>query len=170
MNDWKQFRSPYEEVKINVNGTKQALTPIGLVGPVDQHSFLQLITEGKRDKTVTFVKINDFENHTAIPSKTLTGFDDLDYVDGLTFAELIEEQGLKEKALLQLQGREIFSDQLLGLISKAENENGLSQSDSKRFIDLAVDVFRWHNDALVGLDFYQQLKTEHPLIADIASE
>lgn len=25
--------------KVNVNGTRQALTPIGLVGPVDQHSF-----------------------------------------------------------------------------------------------------------------------------------
>ena len=78
--------------KININGTKQALTPIGLVGPVDQHSFLQLIAEGKRDKTVTFIKINDFEDSTVIPSNTLEGFDDLEYVDGLTFAELIEEQ------------------------------------------------------------------------------
>ena len=78
--------------KININGTKQALTPIGLVGPVDQHSFLQLIAEGKRDKTVTFIKINDFEDNTIIPSNTLDGFDDLEYVEGLTFAELIEEQ------------------------------------------------------------------------------
>lgn len=78
--------------KININGTKQALTPIGLVGPVDQHSFLQLIAEGKRDKTVTFIKINDFEDSTVIPSNTLKGFEDLEYVDGLTFAELIEEQ------------------------------------------------------------------------------
>ncbi|MBT3281241.1 MAG: glucose-6-phosphate isomerase, partial [Campylobacteraceae bacterium] len=45
--------------KININGTRQALTPIGLIGPVDQHSFLQLIIEGKRDKTVTFIKIDD---------------------------------------------------------------------------------------------------------------
>jgi len=78
--------------KINVNGTAQALTPIGLIGPVDQHSFLQLIAEGKRDKTVTFVKVNDFEEETIIPKNTLDGFDDLEYVDGLTFAELIEAQ------------------------------------------------------------------------------
>lgn len=78
--------------KININGTKQALTPIGLVGPVDQHSFLQLIAEGKRDKTVTFIKIKDFEDNTIIPANTLDGFDDLEYVDGLSFAELIEEQ------------------------------------------------------------------------------
>ncbi len=78
--------------KINVNGTRQALTPIGLIGPVDQHSFLQLISEGKRDKTVTFIKVNDFEEDTIIPSNTLVGFEDLEYVDGLKFAELIEAQ------------------------------------------------------------------------------
>jgi len=78
--------------KININGTKQALTPIGLIGPVDQHSFLQLIAEGKRDKTVTFIKVADFEDETRIPANTLNGFDDLEYVDGLKFAELIEEQ------------------------------------------------------------------------------
>jgi len=78
--------------KINVNGTRQALTPIGLVGPVDQHSFLQLIAEGKRDKTVTFIKINDFEDDLTIPKGTLDGFDDLDYIDGLKFSELIESQ------------------------------------------------------------------------------
>jgi len=78
--------------KKNINGTKQALTPIGLIGPVDQHSFLQLIMDGRRDKTVTFIKINDFEDDTKIPSGTLDGFDDLDYIDNLTFQELIENQ------------------------------------------------------------------------------
>jgi glucose-6-phosphate isomerase len=43
--------------KLNINGTKQSLTPIGLIGPVDQHSFLQLIAQGNRNKTVTFIKI-----------------------------------------------------------------------------------------------------------------
>ncbi|MGK0255880.1 MAG: glucose-6-phosphate isomerase [Arcobacteraceae bacterium] len=78
--------------KCNINGTRQALTPIGLIGPVDQHSFLQLIAEGKRDKTVTFIKVNDFEENTIIPSNTLDGFEDLDYVDGLKFSELLEAQ------------------------------------------------------------------------------
>lgn len=78
--------------KININGTKQALTPIGLIGPVDQHSFLQLIAEGKRDKTVTFIKVADFQDETKIPSNTLNGFEELEYVDNLTFAKLIDEQ------------------------------------------------------------------------------
>ena len=78
--------------KININNTKQSHTPIGLIGPVDQHSFLQLIAQGKRDKTVTFIKIDDFEDETTIPANTLYGFDDLDYIDGLKFSQLIEHQ------------------------------------------------------------------------------
>mgnify|MGYP002713233427 CR=1 FL=1 len=78
--------------KININGTMQALTPIALIGPVDQHSFLQLIAEGKRDKTVTFIKISDFEDETTIPKNTLNGFKDLEYIDGIKFSELIENQ------------------------------------------------------------------------------
>lgn len=78
--------------KININGTRQALTPIGLIGPVDQHSFLQLIAQGKRDKTVTFIKVDDFQDDTKIPSGTIDGFDDLEYVDNISFANLIDEQ------------------------------------------------------------------------------
>jgi len=78
--------------KKNINGTVQSLTPIGLVGPVDQHSFLQLIAEGKRDKTVTFIKIDDFEKNIKIPIGTLSGFNDLDYIDGLSFSQLIDKQ------------------------------------------------------------------------------
>jgi glucose-6-phosphate isomerase len=78
--------------KFNINKTRQGLTPIGLVGPVDQHSFLQLIAQGTRDKTVTFIKVDDFEDTTTIPANTLDGFDDLEYIDGLTFSHLIDEQ------------------------------------------------------------------------------
>ena len=77
--------------KININKTKQALTPIGLIGPIDQHSFLQLIIEGKRDKTVTIIKVNNFENNTKIPSN-LKEIDGLDYIDNLEFATLLDEQ------------------------------------------------------------------------------
>ena len=78
--------------KINVNSTRQALTPMGLIGPVDQHSFLQLIMHGKRDKTVTFIKVDDFEDNMTIAPKTLDGFEDLDYIDNLKFSELIDAQ------------------------------------------------------------------------------
>jgi len=77
--------------KININKTKQALTPIGLIGPIDQHSFLQLIIEGKRDKTVTIIKVNNFEDDTKIPD-ILNEIDGLEYIGNLEFAALLEAQ------------------------------------------------------------------------------
>jgi len=76
--------------KINTNGTRQGLTPVGLIGPVDQHSFLQLIMEGVRDKTVTFVKVADFEEEIIIPEGT--ALSELAYLDGVSFSRLIDMQ------------------------------------------------------------------------------
>jgi len=80
--------------KVNINGTRQALTPIGLVGPVDQHSFLQMIMDGVRDKTVTFIKINDLKDSSFIPKKTSNKFDDLAWscAEGVSFNELLNMQ------------------------------------------------------------------------------
>jgi glucose-6-phosphate isomerase len=80
--------------KVNINGTRQALTPIALVGPVDQHSFLQLIMEGVRDKTVTFIKIDNLNDNTKIPLDIDNKFVGLglNYVDGLSFNELLNKQ------------------------------------------------------------------------------
>ncbi len=68
------------------------VTPIGLVGPKDQHSFLQLIVEGTRDKTVTFIKIKDFQNELKIPDITLKELEDLDILNNITFHDLITMQ------------------------------------------------------------------------------
>jgi len=70
--------------KINVNGTRQALTPIGLVGPVDQHSFLQMIMDGVRDKTVTFIKIDDLKDSSIILGSQ--------YAEGFSFNEVLNMQ------------------------------------------------------------------------------
>ncbi len=80
--------------KVNINGTRQALTPIGLVGPVDQHSFLQMIMDGVRDKTVTFIKIDDLKDGSAIPKDTTKKFDNLacGYAEGFSFNELLNMQ------------------------------------------------------------------------------
>jgi glucose-6-phosphate isomerase len=80
--------------KININGTRQALTPVALVGPVDQHSFLQLVIEGVRDKTLTFIKIADLKDKTIIPKRAGNKFDHLglEYAEGLSFNELLNKQ------------------------------------------------------------------------------
>jgi len=68
------------------------LTPIGLIGPKDQHSFLQLIMEGTRDKSVTFIQIDDFQDEIKIPDTTLSHLESLDTLNGLPFSQLINMQ------------------------------------------------------------------------------
>jgi len=78
-------------------------TPIGLIGPKDQHSFLQLIMEGVRDKTVTFIKIKNFEQNLTIFSITLPHLEELDIINNLKFSHLInmQEEAVKEALLEQ---------------------------------------------------------------------
>ena len=78
--------------KIDINETRQGLTPIGIIGPIDQHSFLQLIVEGKRDKTVSVIKVDDFDSKLNIPNITLAGLEELDYINDLDFSSLINKQ------------------------------------------------------------------------------
>ncbi len=78
--------------KVDINSTNQGLTPIGIIGPIDQHSFLQLIVEGRRDKTVTVIKVDDFNNDLKIPHIKLDGLEELDYIEGIEFSSLINSQ------------------------------------------------------------------------------
>ena len=78
--------------KVDINLTRQGLTPIGIIGPVDQHSFLQLIVEGRRDKTVTVIKVDDFDSNLKIPNIKLDGLEELDYINDIEFSDLINMQ------------------------------------------------------------------------------
>jgi glucose-6-phosphate isomerase len=78
--------------KINKKGQRVGLTPIGLLGSIDQHSFLQLLIEGPRDKTVTFIKVKNFENSLKIPNLSFPFLEKTDFVNGYTFNELINAQ------------------------------------------------------------------------------
>ena len=78
--------------KKNINGTRQGLTPISLIGPDDQHSFLQLIMDGPRDKTVTFFKIENLKDESLIPDHVKFSCFDLDYLNDKSFNDLINFQ------------------------------------------------------------------------------
>ena len=71
---------------------RYGLTPVSLIGSIDQHSFLQLIMEGKRDKTVTFLKVNNFGVNLKIPDIKLPFLEDTDFVNGTYLAELINKE------------------------------------------------------------------------------
>ena len=83
--------------------------------------------------------------------------------------ELIADQVLREKATAILDARQIFSDDLLELIDIAEQQNGLQEQQAAHFIAKSLDVFRWHEEALVDIETYEELKQSHPLVADVVS-
>jgi len=80
--------------KKNINDTRQALTPVGLIGPIDQHSFLQLIMDGTRDKTVTFIKVMDSLDESRINIDEENNLPCLPYseVSGMKLTDLINMQ------------------------------------------------------------------------------
>lgn len=78
--------------KRNRRGERVGLTPISLIGSVDQHSFLQLIIEGPLNKSVTFMHINHSEESLMIPNLSLSHLEKSDFVNGVSFNELINAQ------------------------------------------------------------------------------
>ncbi|MCK9374351.1 MAG: glucose-6-phosphate isomerase [Sulfuricurvum sp.] len=78
--------------KRNRQGERVGLTPISLIGSVDQHSFLQLIVEGPLNKSVTFMHINHSEEALMIPELSLKHLEKSDFVNGISFNELINAQ------------------------------------------------------------------------------
>jgi glucose-6-phosphate isomerase len=74
------------------SGERVGLTPISLIGSVDQHSFLQLIIEGPLNKTVTFMHIDHSEDHLMIPELSLKHLEKSDFVNGISFNDLINAQ------------------------------------------------------------------------------
>jgi len=78
--------------KVDAFGSHVGMTPVGLIGSVDQHSFLQLLIEGPNDKTVTFISIEDFENELAVPDISLKYIEKTDFINGHTFNTLINAQ------------------------------------------------------------------------------
>lgn len=90
--------------KIDIDAKSVGFTPVGLIGSVDQHSFLQLIVEGPKDKTVTFITIKNFENSLVIPNTKLDFLQKTDFINGYSFEKLINAQAKATMQSLQEQG------------------------------------------------------------------
>lgn len=74
-------------------------TPVKALGVTDQHSQIQLYTEGPFDKIVTFLKVDKFRNDLEIP-EALTYIDAISFLGGKTFGQLLEaERSATEYAL-----------------------------------------------------------------------
>ena len=78
-------------------------TPLAASGATDQHSQVQLYTEGPRDKVVTFIRLDQHDPDIAIPA----GFEEQEsiaYLGGHSLGELLNmEQRATELALVRSQ-------------------------------------------------------------------
>ncbi len=83
--------------------------------------------------------------------------------------ELIEDEALRAQSAEILARRRIFTDDALALIEQAERDGGLTQADAERFVEQALETFRWHGDATVDLSTYHALHKAHRLVADVVS-
>lgn len=99
-NDWYVQLWGESLGKIDDQNNKVGLTPVGLVGSIDQHSFLQLIIQGPENKTVSFIGVKDFENTIKIPKKSYDFLEKTDFINGHSFNELINEEANATKQSL----------------------------------------------------------------------
>ncbi|MDL0079233.1 glucose-6-phosphate isomerase [Helicobacter zhangjianzhongii] len=94
------------------------LTPVGLVGSIDQHSFLQLIVQGARDKVVSFLSLSDEcdkvdsskDSGFIVPHCHLAGLESTDFVNGTPFLRLLNLQ--KQATLETLESLAIPTDSI----------------------------------------------------------
>lgn len=91
-NDW--FVQLWAESLGKKRGYKRVgLTPVGLIGSKDQHSFLQLIMEGAKDKTVTFITAKKHEDQKLkLSNLSLDGLQSCDFTNDLEIASVLNAQ------------------------------------------------------------------------------
>ncbi|WP_201541739.1 2-oxoadipate dioxygenase/decarboxylase HglS [Psychrobacter faecalis] len=81
--------------------------------------------------------------------------------------DLIDDEALKQEAIAALDKRKIFTDNVVNLIKRFEAQGGLVAEDAKQFVKEALETFRWHDKTPVSKALYQQLLSQHGLIADV---
>jgi glucose-6-phosphate isomerase len=96
-------------------------TPLGAVGPTDQHSQVQLFMEGPYDKVVTFMEVDRFAEDVTIPALPNLP-PDLAYLPGHTLAELLQAECRATAAALARMGRMSCSLRLPELSAAALGE------------------------------------------------
>ncbi|MDR0762649.1 MAG: glucose-6-phosphate isomerase [Campylobacteraceae bacterium] len=96
---FREFNAWYVQLWAESLGKKKGskcvgLTPVGLIGAIDQHSFLQLIVEGPKDKSVTFIRVENMSDDMLIPDISLKYIEKADIKKGISAAALLNEQAL----------------------------------------------------------------------------
>ncbi|MEG0144824.1 MAG: glucose-6-phosphate isomerase, partial [Clostridia bacterium] len=131
-------------------------TPVKTLGVTDQHSQLQLYTEGPYDKVLTFLKVEHFRAETKIPH----GIDDIDtiaFLGGKTHNQLIEAERRGTEYALYRSGR---MSQTITL----DEVNANTVGQLLYFFELVTA----YTGALLGIDTFNQPGVEESKVAAYA--
>ncbi|MCL2753480.1 MAG: glucose-6-phosphate isomerase [Defluviitaleaceae bacterium] len=107
MSDWyAQLWAESLGKKYDNNGNEVYVgqTPVKALGATDQHSQVQLYTQGPFDKVICFLTVEEFENDITIP-KTFEDMPTLGFLGGNTLARLLNTQQKATEYALQKEGR-----------------------------------------------------------------
>ena len=134
-----------ESLGKKIGFSREGLTPIGLSGSRDQHSFLQLIMDGIKDKTVTFLKIADTGLSDAVPQLSLEPLKSCDFVNGMRLSEVL---GCQCDATLQAVSNEGISVDLIEVSRLCEQSAG--------FLFYYFELLTSATGAILGVNTYDQ--------------
>ncbi|KAF6798892.1 hypothetical protein CSOJ01_12558 [Colletotrichum sojae] len=83
--------------------------------------------------------------------------------------ELLKNGKARDVATRLLSKRNIFSDRLLQLLDLGVEQGGrLTEPQGTELIQEAIKTFGWRGTSSASRDDYEQLKAEHPILADVA--
>ncbi|TLS21362.1 uncharacterized protein PpBr36_10226 [Pyricularia pennisetigena] len=82
--------------------------------------------------------------------------------------DLIRSEEARRLALELLSRRNLFSDELMRMLDRAEDQDGIPVEQADVFIREAMQIFRWAPVAASTLAEYRTLREQHPILADIA--
>jgi glucose-6-phosphate isomerase len=131
-NWYTQLLSESVGKKLDLNGNQvfAGITPLPALGATDQHSQLQLFSEGPHDKLTLFVEVDNFENQVKIPTLWQND-DDLDYLENKTFNQLLAAELAGTKASLTENNRP-------NITLKIDKINEYSLGELFMFLEISV--------------------------------
>lgn len=126
---FRHFNSWYVQLwgeslgKLDVYKKRRGLTPIALIGSIDQHSFLQLIMQGQKNKTITFLNAEKLsQKQVFIPNISLQGMESTDFVNNTSFNTLLKLQCISTKESIISQNIPVDSITLSNLTESSVGE------------------------------------------------
>jgi glucose-6-phosphate isomerase len=99
------------------NAAKRVSTPVVGVGASDQHSVLQQLMEGAKDKFIVFVRATQAENETTVLKKSEFGI--FDFFNGKAMGELLAAEAEATAKALDHVGASVMTLEIENLNPKA---------------------------------------------------